>query len=351
MGAPKFDQDMADRDAQADSANPNELSQRFANQSASGAQTMSVQVLPGLQGGMYMQVQTPNGLMQVQIPRGLQPGMAFHIQVPQPTAVELTGVSLTSRNEGDLERGGGAPAAEGSVVQPQGTPRARPQSASTSREGRNVAAARRRQEAARARANAEEKAAAAAATESDAQEAAAAAEVELTGVSLTSRNEGDLERGGGAPAAEGSVVQPQGTPRARPQSASTSREGRHMAAARRRQEAARARANAVVPPPRPPGYGTEELHSEEEEEEGEARERGERASGAGRSGGLTELRDLADVLSSDEEVEDAKAAEEKATAAAATESDAQEAAAKTASAQQATAQEGTQEALAAKTFP
>ena len=176
MGAPKFDQDMADRDAQADSANPNELSQRFANQSASGAQTMSVQVLPGLQGGMYMQVQTPNGLMQVQIPRGLQPGMAFHIQVPQPTAVELTGVSLTSRNEGDLERGGGAPAAEGSVVQPQGTPRARPQSASTSREGRNVAAARRRQEAARARANAEEKAAAAAATESDAQEAAAAAE-------------------------------------------------------------------------------------------------------------------------------------------------------------------------------
>ena len=153
MGAPKFDQDMADRDAQADSANPNELSQRFANQSASGAQTMSVQVLPGLQGGMYMQVQTPNGLMQVQIPRGLQPGMAFHIQVPQPTAVELTGVSLTSRNEGDLERGGGAPAAEGSVVQPQGTPRARPQSASTSREGRNVAAARRRQEAARARAN------------------------------------------------------------------------------------------------------------------------------------------------------------------------------------------------------
>ena len=121
-----------------------------------------------------------------------------------------------------------------------------------------------------------------------------------------------------------------------------------MAAAHRRQEAARARANAVVPPPRPPGYGTEELHSEEEEEEGEARERGERASGAGRSGGLTELRDLADVLSSDEEVEDAKAAEEKATAAAATESDAQEAAAKTASAQQATAQEGTQEALAAK---
>ena len=221
MGAPKFDQDMADRDAQADSANPNELSQRFANQSASGAQTMSVQVLPGLQGGMYMQVQTPNGLMQVQIPRGLQPGMAFHIQVPQPTAVELTGVSLTSRNEGDLERGGGAPAAEGSVVQPQGTPRARPQSASTSREGRNVAAARRRQ------------------------------------------------------------------------------------------EAARARANAVVPPPLPPGYGTEELHSEEEEEEGEARERGERASGAGRSGGvpglggLAELRDLADMLSSDEEVEDA----------------------------------------------
>ena len=101
------------------------------------------------------------------------------------------------------------------------------------------------------------------------------------------------------------------TPRARPQSASSSREGRHVAAARRRQEAARARANPVVPPPLPPGYGTEELHSEEEGEEAEARERGERASGAGRSGGvpglggLAELRDLADMLSSDEEVEDA----------------------------------------------
>jgi hypothetical protein len=104
MGAPKFDQDMADRDAQADSANPNELSQRFANQSASGAQTMLVQVPPGLQGDMPMQVQTPNGLMQVQIPAGLQPGMAFQIQVPQPTTVELTDVSLTSSNGGDLER-------------------------------------------------------------------------------------------------------------------------------------------------------------------------------------------------------------------------------------------------------
>ena len=119
MGAPKFDQDMADRDAQADSANPNELSQRFANQSASGAQTMLVQVPPGLQGDMPMQVQTPNGSMQVQIPAGLQPGMAFQIQVPQPTTVELTGVSLTSSNGGDLERGGGAPTAEGSVVQAQ----------------------------------------------------------------------------------------------------------------------------------------------------------------------------------------------------------------------------------------
>ena len=54
MGEPKFDQDMANRDSQADSANPNELSQRFSNQSASRAQTVSVQVHQGLQGGMPM---------------------------------------------------------------------------------------------------------------------------------------------------------------------------------------------------------------------------------------------------------------------------------------------------------
>ena len=109
MGEPTFDQDMAYQDSQADSANPNELSGRYTNQSASGAQTMSVQVLPGLQGGMPMQVQTPTGVMQVQIPAGLQPGMAFKIQVPQPTAVALTAVSLTTSNQRDLERGGGAP--------------------------------------------------------------------------------------------------------------------------------------------------------------------------------------------------------------------------------------------------
>ena len=189
MGAPKFDQDMADRDAQADSANPNELNQRFANQSASGAQTMSVQVPPGLQGGMPMQVQTPNGLMQVQIPPGLQPGMAFVIQVPQPTTVELTGVSLTSSNEGDLERGGGAPAAEGSVVQAQPAVQTRTSKADAKAEEKAAKAAAKRaaaatkaeekaaaaaaKEAAAAKAAEEKAAAAAAATESAAQEAAA----------------------------------------------------------------------------------------------------------------------------------------------------------------------------------
>ena len=170
MGAPRFDQDMAERDAQADSANPNELNQRFANQSASGAQTMSVQVPPGLQGGMPMQVHTPNGLMQLQIPPGLQPGMAFVIQVPQPTTVELTGVSLTSSNEGDLERGGGAPAAEGSVVQAQPAVQTRTSKADAKAEEKAAKAAAKRAAAAT---KAEEKAAAAAATESAAQEAAA----------------------------------------------------------------------------------------------------------------------------------------------------------------------------------
>ena len=51
-------------------------------QAAGAAQTMSVQVPPGMQGGMPMQVQTPAGVMQVQVPPGLQPGMAFQIQVP-----------------------------------------------------------------------------------------------------------------------------------------------------------------------------------------------------------------------------------------------------------------------------
>ena len=83
MGEPKFDKNMANQDSQADSANPNELSQRFTNQSTSGAQTMSVQVPQGLQGGMPMQVQTAGGVMQVQIPAGLQPGTAFEIQVPR----------------------------------------------------------------------------------------------------------------------------------------------------------------------------------------------------------------------------------------------------------------------------
>ena len=36
MGAPTFDEDMAKRDLQADAANPQELSRRFSNQSASG---------------------------------------------------------------------------------------------------------------------------------------------------------------------------------------------------------------------------------------------------------------------------------------------------------------------------
>ena len=83
MGEPKFDKDMANQDSQADSANPNELSQRFTNQSTSGAQTMSVQVPQGLQGGMPMQVQTAGGVMQVLIPAGQQPGTAFEIQVPK----------------------------------------------------------------------------------------------------------------------------------------------------------------------------------------------------------------------------------------------------------------------------
>ena len=62
---------------------------------------MSVQVPPNLQGGMPMQVQTPNGLMQVQIPPGLQPGMAFLIQVPQPTSSAPR--NSTQRNEGAEE--------------------------------------------------------------------------------------------------------------------------------------------------------------------------------------------------------------------------------------------------------
>ena len=150
---------------------------------------MSVQVLPGLQGGMYMQVQTPNGLMQVQIPPGLKPGMAFQIQVPQPTTVELTGVSLTSSNEGDLERGGGAPAAEGSVVQAQPAVQTRTSKADAKAEEKAAKAAAKRaaaatkaeekaaaaaaKEAAAAKAAEEKAAAAAAATESAAQEAAA----------------------------------------------------------------------------------------------------------------------------------------------------------------------------------
>lgn len=44
---------------------------------------LSVQVPPGMQGGMPMQVQTPNGVMQVQIPPGMQAGMTFQIQAPQ----------------------------------------------------------------------------------------------------------------------------------------------------------------------------------------------------------------------------------------------------------------------------
>ena len=36
MGEPKFDEEMAKRDSQADAANPKELSRRFSNQSASG---------------------------------------------------------------------------------------------------------------------------------------------------------------------------------------------------------------------------------------------------------------------------------------------------------------------------
>jgi len=127
MGEPTFDKDMANRDSQADSANPNELSERFTNQSTSGAQTMSVQVPQGLQGGMPMPVQTPGGVMQVQIPAGLQPGTAFQIQVPASvalTAVNLGFVptghelgssqtdSLATSQANDLERGGGAPATE-----------------------------------------------------------------------------------------------------------------------------------------------------------------------------------------------------------------------------------------------
>jgi len=90
----------------------------------------------------------------------------------------------------------------------------------------------------------------------------------------------------------------------RPQSASTPREGRHVRAARLRQEAARTRSNPVAPPPLPPGYGTEELHSDEEEEDvGEAQEQAR--IGVPGLGGLAEMRDLADMLSSDEEDEDA----------------------------------------------
>ena len=83
------------------------------NQSSSGAQTMSVQVPQGLQGGTPMQVQTPGGVMQVQIPAGLQPGTAFKFQVP--TSFALTAVSQAN----DLERGGGVPATTGPPAQPQ----------------------------------------------------------------------------------------------------------------------------------------------------------------------------------------------------------------------------------------
>ena len=124
MGEPKFDKDMANQDSQADSANPNELSQRFTNQSTSGAQTMSVQVPQGLQGGMPMQVQTPGGVMQVQIPAGLQPGTAFKIQVP--TSVALTAVSQAN----DLERGGAVPVVAvvaGACTVPSTGPPAQPQ--------------------------------------------------------------------------------------------------------------------------------------------------------------------------------------------------------------------------------
>ena len=124
MGEPKFDKDMANQDSQADSANPNELSQRFTNQSTSGAQTMSVQVPQGLQGGMSMQVQTPGGVMQVQIPAGLQPGTAFKIQVP--TSVALTAVSQAN----DLERGGAVPVVAvvaGACTVPSTGPPAQPQ--------------------------------------------------------------------------------------------------------------------------------------------------------------------------------------------------------------------------------
>ena len=62
-------------------------------QAAGAAQTMSVQVPPGMQGGMPMQVQTPAGVMQVQVPPGLQPGMAFQIQVPGAQPAMATAVA------------------------------------------------------------------------------------------------------------------------------------------------------------------------------------------------------------------------------------------------------------------
>jgi hypothetical protein len=45
---------------------------------------ISVQVPPGMMGGMVLQVQTPAGLVQVQIPQGLFPGQTFQMQVPMP---------------------------------------------------------------------------------------------------------------------------------------------------------------------------------------------------------------------------------------------------------------------------
>jgi hypothetical protein len=70
-------------------------------------QAMQVQVPPGMQGGMMLQVSTPAGVMQVQIPPGLQGGQMFQIQttgepVTSPasatraSALEFPGTSFTS---------------------------------------------------------------------------------------------------------------------------------------------------------------------------------------------------------------------------------------------------------------
>ena len=60
-------------------------------------QVMEVEVPPGMQGGMMLQVQTPAGLMEVQIPQGLQAGQAFTMQVPiaQPQPVAQQPVMAT----------------------------------------------------------------------------------------------------------------------------------------------------------------------------------------------------------------------------------------------------------------